>query len=103
MPEKPVYFHATEPENAAKILREGLIAPVYLMKGKETADFISLSVSRIYAQSGVYKGGNQVLLKVELPVDWPVQRDEASETDQYMKSLKSIPAQYISIESSRWP
>ena len=92
-------FHATDPENVPSIMKDGLKAPVYMMNGLGTIE----AIERGIAKQTDYKGGNQVLLQIRLPNDWPLFRDEASETDQYVKSLKSIPSKYIEIHNRRWP
>jgi hypothetical protein len=97
------YFHATEPENVPAILKEGLKPPTYLMNGRGTVVSIERAVSKQFARSQVYQGGQQVLLKVTLPADWPLVRDEASETDLFMKSLVLIPARYIVVDKKHWP
>ena len=98
-----VLYHATEPENVPAIMRDGLKPPVYLMNGRSAVQGIEKSTRENYAQYGTYPGGNQVLLRITLPQDWPLRLDEASETPEYVKSMRAIPADHITVDNQHWP
>lgn len=98
-----VFYHATSPENVPTIMESGLMPPVYMMNGRFVVQGMEKLVREKYARYGTYPGGEQVLLRITLPRDWPLRLDEASYSGLFAKSMRRIPPDHITIDNKHWP
>lgn len=100
--DKKVMYHVTSREDVDSILRTGLRAPVFMMNGRETVHGVEESAREIEAEHGPSGDEPGVLLRIELPHDWPLHIDEAFDAPMYLVSESEILPDMITVDNWSW-
>lgn len=100
---KKIMYHSAHREDIDSVLRTGLRAPVYMMNGREAVHSVEESAREIAAEHGPSEEEPSVLLKIELPYDWPLHIDEAFPgTPMYLVSERRVPPDLITVDNWSW-
>ena len=88
---RPELFHVANPDDIKSIMKRGLSSPVFLINGRIVLDALFTPKQGVKPITGT-------VLKVVLPIDWPLYIDEAFGTINSVYSCTEIPSSMITVE-----